>query len=354
MRMIVFLLSVFLFCSCLGDSQKQDFASLRSIPIRGEHFEEEMISTTACRINVVDSSFVVCDSNHPEALISILDEKTGKLQDGWGVRGNGPGEFQLPIFLGSSKGNDTIYIANFPAKVYAYVKNEQGKYKLVKESRIFLDKKWKGQFPMDLHRMENGYYVMTTLSGGKDFFILLDKDCREVKRFGAHPVKGMTADICDFMPLDGRMTSYGNSFYYATFKFGYIARYDISTGGEVELKWEKYLSEPKASVSEANIQMRSSENLTGFYGLAANEDYLFATYSGIYFRAFIDQNDPSANTPRTLVVFHSDGDIIGKYQLLYKSMSICLSEDNRYLYVCNSQPDVAIERFKVEDILNAE
>ena len=65
--MIAFLLSVFLFSSCSGVSEVQDFSSLRSIAISGEHLEEEMISTTACRINVVDSSFVVCDSNHPEA-----------------------------------------------------------------------------------------------------------------------------------------------------------------------------------------------------------------------------------------------------------------------------------------------
>ena len=70
-------------------------------------------------------------------------------------------------------------------------------------------------------------------------------------------------------------------------------------------------------------------------------------------KAIIGDTDVLKNAPQKMLQA-GYGDIIGKYQLPYKSMSICLSEDNRYLYVCNSQPDVAIERFKVEDILNAE
>lgn len=207
---------------------------------------------------------------------------------------------------------------------------------------------------MRLHRMENGYYVMSTLSGGQDFFTLLNRDCREVKRFGVHPIRGMTADVCDFIPFDGHMASYKNSFYYVTYKYGYIARYDISDTGETSLVWEKLLSEPQAFVSEANIQMRSSVNLSGFYGVAANDRYVFATYSGIYFRAFIDQNDPSACTPKTLVVFDAkDGSVVGKYQIPHKSMGVSLSEDNERLYLFNTQPEVAIERFHVKDILNA-
>ena len=73
------------------------------------------------------------------------------------------------------------------------------------------------------------------------------------------------------------------------------------------------------------------------------------------YRAFIDQNDPSACTPRTLVVFDAkNGDVIGKYGISNKSMGVSLSEDNERLYVFNTQPEVAIERFNVEDILNAE
>ena len=100
--------------------------------------------------------------------------------------------------------------------------------------------------------------------------------------------------------------------------------------------------------------MRSSVNLDGFYGVAANENYVFATYSGIYFKAFVDQKDPSACTPKTLVVFDAkDGSIVGKYQLPNKSLGVSLSEDNEKLYVFNTHPEVAIEKFKVEDILNA-
>ena len=55
--------------------------------------------------------------------------------------------------------------------------------------------------------------MATTLSGGKEFFILFDRDFKEIKRFGNHPVRGMTTEANDFMQLQGEMVSYKNSFY---------------------------------------------------------------------------------------------------------------------------------------------
>ena len=353
MKIIVFLVFSVLLLSCSEKSEEQSFASLPSVPICGEQLEEDLITTTACEINVVGSSIFVVDFNSPDTIVSILDEKTGKVIGRFGTKGGGPGEFKFLNFIGQSLDSDTVYIADFPSKVYEYVWDDRGKLDLVKEYKIYLEKKAM-LFPMRLHRLENGYYVMNTLSGGQDFFILLNRDCREVKRFGVHPIKGMTADVCDFIPFDGRMTSCKNAFYYVTSKYGYIARYDVLDNGETTLVWEKLLSEPQATISEANIQMRSSVNLDGFYGVAANENYVFATYSGIYFKAFVDQKDPSACTPKTLVVFDAkDGSIVGKYQLPNKSLGVSLSEDNEKLYVFNTHPEVAIEKFKVEDILNA-
>ena len=347
-QVILLMLSVWML-SC--SEEKTDFASLPSIPIRGEHLEEELIATTACDINVVGPSIWVADHRNPDTIASILDEKTGKIIQRFGTKGNGPAEFTNFRFLGKSLNGDTVFIGNIPNRVYTYVRAGQDKYELVKENKIFLKK---FEFPMCMHRMENGYFVMNTLSGGRDFFILLNRDCREVKRFGVHPIKGMTADACDFIPFDGVMASFKNSFYYVTNKYGYIARYDISNNGETTLIWEKLLSEPQASISEANIQMRSSVNLDGFYGLAAGEDHVFATYSGIYYRAFIDQDDHSACTPKTLVVFDTkNGNVVGKYQIPNKSLDVSLSEDNERLYVFNIEPEVAIERFYVKDILNA-
>ena len=323
---------------------------MTAIPIQGEQLEEEIISTPEGAFYVADSCFIICDVNNPETIIKVLDERTGKQLNTISSRGSGPGEFQDPKILGKSSNNDTLYIANIPNRINIFIKKERGYYEFAQEMKIYLNSM---EFPMDFHRMDNGYYVMTTLSGGQDFFILLDQNCKEVKRFGVHPVKGMTADACDFTRFQGRSTSYGNSFYFATMFFGYIARYDISDTGETTLIWEQYLSEPQASVSEANIQIRGTTNLEGFYGLAANKDYLFTTYSGIYYSAFIDQKDPDACIPKTLIVFKPDGQIVGKYSLPNRSTKICLSEDNSSLYLWNISPEVSIEKYNVKDIINA-
>ena len=84
--------------------------------------------------------------------------------------------------------------------------------------------------------------------------------------------------------------------------FGYLCRYDISDEEDVTLKWEKMLVEPVCNVYEANLA-RKKNNLDGFYGLTANDKYVFVTYSGeLCYKAF---ENYSACTPKTLLGFPS-------------------------------------------------
>lgn len=196
----------------------------------------------------------------------------------------------------------------------------------------------------------NGYSVATTLSGGKEFFILFDRDFKEIKRFGNHPVRGMTTEANDFMQLQGEMVSYKNSFYFASRFFGYLCRYDISDEEDVTLKWEKMLVEPVCNVYEANLA-RKKNNLDGFYGLTANDKYVFVTYSGeLCYKAF---ENYSACTPKTLLGFSIDGELVGKYALEHQSMSVLLSQYTPQLYLLNCESECNVEIFEMDDILKA-
>jgi hypothetical protein len=342
---ILFILPLFLLSSCT--KKEKDFLNIPSIPIHGTALEEEIISSEGGVMSLIDSCFFICRPNFKDAFL-VLDEATGKEITKLGSIGEGPGEFTLPVMAGGSSNGDTLYIANRPNKVHLYVRKGKGDYQYLETKTIHLEKM---EYVTDVHRISNGYYVLTTLSGGHEFFILLDANLREVKRFGNHPVKGMTAEANDFMKFQGRMTSYKNSFYFATMFFGYIARYDISNNGDVTLVWEKTVVPTACNVYEANLAIRAHENRDGFYGLAANDKYLFATYSGIPYAAA--DTDPSACVPKTLVAFSTSGELLGKYAFENKSGRVCLSKDGRYLYLWNSHPETAIERFNVEDILNA-
>ena len=55
--------------------------------------------------------------------------------------------------------------------------------------------------------------------------------------------------------------------------------------------------------------------------------------------------------PQTLVVFNHDGAVLGRFKLSSRSSVICLSENEEYLYIVNTDPEVQIERVRVSDIL---
>ena len=55
--------------------------------------------------------------------------------------------------------------------------------------------------------------------------------------------------------------------------------------------------------------------------------------------------------PQTLVVFNHDGAVLGRFKLSSRSSVICLSENEEYLYIVNTDPEVQIERVRVRDIL---
>ena len=132
--------------------------------------------------------------------------------------------------------------------------------------------------------------------------------------------------------------------------FGYLCRYDISDEEDVTLKWEKMLVEPVCNVYEANLA-RKKNNLDGFYGLTANDKYVFVTYSGeLCYKAF---ENYSACTPKTLLGFSIDGELVGKYALEHQSMSVLLSQYTPQLYLLNCESECNVEIFEMDDILKA-
>lgn len=343
---LLLLILPFLF-SCSSSKREENFPAVPAIPIHGTISGEEIMSSSTGIMTLIDSCFFICEPNQSNVCL-VLDEQTEKEINTFGNYGGGPGEFSYPVIAGTSNNNDTLYIANLPNKINLFIRKARGKYQFLEEKTIYLKQM---EFITDIHRISNGYYVATTLSGGHNFFILLDHNLHEMKRFGHHPVKGMTAEANDFMRFQGRMTSYNNSLYFATMFFGYIVRYDISDDGTVSLIWEKMVVPPACNIYEANIGIKTHENKDGFYGLAANDKYLFATYSGILYAAA--DTDPSACVPNTLVAFTTSGELFGKYSFTNKSTRISLSQDGTHLYLWNLAPEIAIERFKVEDIMNA-
>lgn len=343
------IVAILLLISC-GNNKGNDFLSIPSKPIYGTYYDKEIMSSELVTFSSLDCGILMVQRCKlpGEPICQILDEQTGERVGGFGSRGQGPGEFVVAEFVGKTDNNDTLYFVNFPSTFLMYAREGKGAdYRYVGSEKF---KVKNGCFTTRFCRLSNGYSVATTLSGGKEFFILFDRNFKEIKHFGNHPVQGMTAGANDFMQLQGEMVSYENSFYFASRFFGYLCRYDISDDGDATLKWEKMLVEPVCNVYEANL-VRKKNNLDGFYGLTVNDKYVFVTYSGeLCYKAF---EDYSACIPKTLLGFSTDGELIGKYALEHQSMSVLLSQYTHRLYLLNCESEFNVEIFDMDDILKA-
>ena len=61
----------------------------------------------------------------------------------------------------------------------------------------------------------------------------------------------------------------------------------------------------------------------------------------------------SACTPKTLLGFSIDGELVGKYALEHQSMSVLLSQYTPQLYLLNCESECNVEIFEMDDILKA-
>lgn len=296
-------------------------------------------------------------------LTYFIDENTGMELGYAGIVGNGPEDMQpYPKYVGKSERGDTLYLYDFNTrkiKAYLLADTEDGlpKLKLVFSKNLVnsVVGKYTSSY-MAICRLANGYYVgLNFLSVGSSFLTLLDKELNVVKEFGKQPLSGLPKEgkIKSFQSFDGTLCAHGNSVYYAAHKFGYMARYDIDDQGEVTHRWTQRYADINYYIDgKQTIKFRGEGHLYGFSDMTIGKEYIFATYSGIPTGEMFRKRSAYAIGARTLVVFNHDGEPLGRFKLGSCSFSVGLSEDEEYLYVMNTDPEVQIERMKVKDILN--
>ena len=207
------IVTILFLISCVSN-KGNDFLSIPAKPIYGSYYDKEIMSNELVAFSSLDCGILMVQRCKlpGEPICQILEEQTGERVGSFGSRGQGPGEFIAAEFIGKTEGDDTLYFVNLPSTVLLYAREEKGAdYRYVGSEKI---KVKDGCFTTRFCRLSNGYSVATTLSGGKEFFILFDRDFKEIKRFGNHPVRGMTTEANDFMQLQGEMVSYKNSFYF--------------------------------------------------------------------------------------------------------------------------------------------
>lgn len=356
------LLCLLLMSSC-DEGKKDDFVDLRSmpaVPMEGELIDGDLMAYYTDNMRFIQSKLFHFRPTREDACL-VTSEKMDTIGYFSGI-GNGPGEMLQPFYCGVSENQDTVYMYDGMVKeqfVY-HVKVEEDKvdYALIEKRKLKSSKIQYSDMEMFqqyffLTRLGNGYSVAYRILTSGDIFTLFDKELNSLTDFGEYPIDKnlFEGKIHNTLGFGGPMAADETSFYFASYHFGYLSRYDVDAQGNLSKSWEKQFTKPKCTVKNNSVKL-ASDNVESFYDLIVGEEYIYVSFSGIEEgESLRDPSGGAALTPKTLVILDKQGNVKGKFDLGKKICTFCLDDKEEYLYVNHEEPDTSMWRYKVADFL---
>ena len=358
---IVYVILLITFFSCEKQEKKVSFdvQEMPSIPLEGELMKEELLTPRTVQMKFIQSKLFLFTPQEEDACL-VTNEHADTIGHFAGI-GQGPGELnQWPYFSGISTNQDTIYMFDDKIKkLYSYhlnVSSEKVQYKFLESKKIKEAKSPEGVIDNGIYyfvRLENGYHVGLRVINQKDIFSLFDKDLNEIKRFGEYPFYDGLDKETNFRVttcFNGALRVQGNSLYYATQDFAYMARYDIGNDGTITKVWDNFYAKVH-SVPKDNKFFFYADNIEGFADMAIGKKYIYASYSGVESSEAKRQRSAMALYPKHLLVLDFRGKPLAKFDLGKRYIPLCLDDEEEYIYIKHYDPDVSLWRYKVSDIL---
>lgn len=360
-KLISVIAFLFLLFSCSDTQEKKvsyDVQKMAALPLEGELMQEELLAPNTQQMKFIQKALFHFSPQSGTACL-VTDMQGDTLGYVAGI-GNGPGELnRWPYYAGASVNQDTLYMFDTVSKklhsYHVHISSDEVNYEYL-GNKPMNENKPEGILDngvFKLLKLENGYHVGLRMLTSCDLFTLYDENLNEVKRFGEYPFyDGLDKDV-DFRlttGFNGYLEVKGNSLYYATTHFAYMARFDISDKGEVTSTWRHFYAKVN-SLTQNNEVRFYGDNIQGFMGFAVGKNHIFASYSGAESGEARRQRMVSAIYPKTLLVLDLNGVPLVKFDLGKKFVSLCLDDDEEYLYVKHTEPDVSLYRYKVSDIM---
>lgn len=352
MKYIISFFAILLLTSCNVKSKIDRSITRLSLPdaIKIEciaYDEEEVIGFSSQLELIEDQLFLFSSAGY---IAQILSTEHGMQTGCFGQKGQGPSEHISPSFSGYNSTNKEMHIwdvsLNSMSCYSAEVENDSILFTPV--SRIRKDEENLSAY-FTVHYMADGKYVGVVAEGPdiSSYFSILDKDLKEAGRFGNVPFLE-TPEGLNLRGLRGGMVSSQTQFVFAAMYYGYIVSYEINEKNEVNKNWEYYLSEPHYRIERGEVKWEDN-NKRGFYDIKKNSKYIFALYSGGEMSQMFETENAS---PKHLLVFDFDGNIIKQFELDRKTGRIAVTEDNMvFASSVSAEDDPVIVRYDLSKYL---
>ncbi len=303
-------------------------------------YPNELITTYPISIDIIKNKLFLF-LYKGENLITVIDANNGKVIKKTGEFGNGPGEFLQPAYWGINDEKD-IYLYDLRQKklrIYSY-EDIINAPSLPKTDGISL-KNTDAEI-LSGKILKNNNFICSVVFGIKNPIIKLDKELNITEGMG---------DIPDKDHLSTSLNSYGgsistdnNKFVFTMASLGYIAFYEESNEKAHKKVWDHYIEAP---IYNGN-QLNRKELKLGFSDVKMTKNYIFCSYFG----EKLSRKNLKTLKARNILVFDHEGNILKNLRANRSVAKITVSEDEKTLYAVTDEPEIAIIRFDITNLLN--
>lgn len=309
-----------------------------------EIYSKEVMSFSPSQLELKDSLLFLWKAGGCAAL--IFNEKNMEEVAKFGMMGIGPEFFQSPHYVKDMEQDDCFYVEDVTMgslrRFRIYKQKDSLHFEKIDQKSLYQDVAIQLVCSNGCW-VNNQFYAVGKWWPKNDeettIFELLDKNMKSVASFMDLPVSE-TSD--DFRMFKGYQASIGNLLYFVCSSTGYIVCYEINSPQDIKKRWEHWLNKPKYSLRDKHVRW-DNENLLGCYDIKVTSKYVYCLYSG---KKETDNGD-NDELPETVLIFDLDGTPIKKIHLKGRFVRLAVSDDDKYLYLISTLPDVGVAKYQI-------
>jgi len=311
---------------------------MEETPITGQDYPNEIYINYPICIDLYKNKLLIF-LHKSEDLIKILNAEDGKEIKNIGKIGDGPGEFVNPDYFGIY--NNQIYIYDLSRK--RLMKYDWDKMNSNMELPVIEgDSIQNEEINIFSGKIMNNNYLIASIFYGMDRpIIVCNKDLKIVNNVGSIPDKEHKSRA--LVSYGGHISSFGNKFVFVMEALGYIACYELQNNGKERLLWEHFLEKPIYK----GDQLDRKHLKLGFPEVKMTENYIFCSYFG----ERLTREKLKTLKPRNVLVFDHQGNLLKNLRSKRSLGKFTVSEDEKTIYAATEEPEVAIIRFDISNIL---
>lgn len=339
MKNILWLSFILFFLSCNKQEELSFFVLPEETPITGIDYSNEIMMKHPWSIDIIDDTLLLFAVNE-EHIIRVVDANTGMEIKQTGKFGNGPGEFVGPVYWGTNKDKE-VYLFDEPQKKLRKYSWDDiiNASELPKTEGIPL--KNTELLIIAGKVLNKNFLVGVAVVGMSKPIVALDKNLEVIENMGSvpdeeHQNKALSTCV-------GTIGTFGNKFVYVMASLGYIACYEQQKKGTSKLLWEHYAEKPKYK----GLQLDLKQLKWGFADVKMTKNYIFCSYYGQRY----ERKNRKTFKPRNILVFDHQGKLLKNLRTDRSAARITVSEDEKTLYAITEEPEVAIIRFDISDLI---